>query len=271
MIEKDLYSGEDRRYIKHHIVLTTYDMIPRDLSMFQRIRWETLIVDEGHRLKERKSKLYGALMGLKSVRWKLLLTGTPLQNNLRECLNILHFLDAEQFHNIDELEEKFETLDKSKVDELHEILRERVLRRTKKAVLGDVIPDRFEVIIPVTITPLQRSLYSKLLARNFTHLKTSERNSVYARKTSLTNVLMELRKLLNHPYLIQGSYEAAIDPETEHKLLYESSGKLLLLHHLLKKLKSRGSRVLIFSTMTRMLDILEVSSLLEPILLMVAS
>jgi chromodomain-helicase-DNA-binding protein 4 len=110
------------------------------------------------------------------------------------------------------------------------------------------------------MSPLQRDLYRKILTKNFASLRNGT-NGKFAQKTSLNNILVELRKLLNHPYLIQGGEPAhdGMDEQTKHKALIESCGKLHMIHAMLRKMKERGNRVLIFSTMTRTLDVLEVN------------
>lgn len=247
-----------KRYLKHHIVLTTFDYVHRDVTFFQNVDWESIIVDEGHRLKDRTSKLFNVLMGVKSVRWKLLLTGTPFQNTITECLNLLYFLSPETFGDISAWENKYEHIDKNNLEELQAILRERMLKRLKENVRRDLIPDKVERIVPVGISALQKDLYGRILAKNLTYLRHFNKLK-YARKTSLINILMELRKLLNHPYLVQGGYHETEEMDAEpQRMLIESSGKLYLLHSLLAKLKKRGNRVLIFSTLRIMLDILEV-------------
>ena len=259
LFTREVQERSKRPYVKQHIVLTTYDMIIRDPLVFQNIHWESLIVDEGHRLKDRKSKLFQKLADIKQVSWKLLLTGTPLQNNIVECFNLMHFLDPIKFADLPGLEARYADLSKEKLAEIHELIRDHILRRTKAITLAGTIPDKVDVIVPVTMSPLQRDLYRKILTRNFAILRSSP--SKYAKRTSLTNVVMELRKLLNHPYLIVGGephFPEGTDKDTIQQAMIQSCGKLYLLHHILRRLKERGSRVLLFSTMTKVLDVLEV-------------
>jgi SNF2 family DNA or RNA helicase len=248
--------------LKKHVVITTYDLILRDTDAFEKTDWETVIVDEGHRLKSRQTKLYQILSGFRRVWWKLLLTGTPMQNNMAECLNLLHFLDPHKFSNIEALTQKYSDITRDHVDELHDLLRPFILRRTKSEVLADKIPDKIDVLVPTQMTSLQRDMYKHILEKNFAVLK-SLGSSRLANKTSLNNVVIEIRKLLNHPYLVQGGLPNEVEestPEEQHRILIESCGKLIMLYHMLKRLQERGRRVLIFSTMTRTLDILEVRS-----------
>ncbi|KAF9972494.1 hypothetical protein BGZ73_004402, partial [Actinomortierella ambigua] len=246
--------------LKCHVVVTTYEMIvnPVDGALFRRNAWECLVVDEGQRLKNENSQLFVKLNEL-AIETRVLLTGTPLQNNIRELFSLMNFLDPVKFADVTELEKKYENLDKEAVEELHSILKPFFLRRTKDEVLKD-LPPKSEVIVPVGMSPLQKEIYKGILARNHKLLQsiTNRGGSASTRKASLHNILMELRKCLNHPYLIEGVEPRDLATnELVHKSLIEAGSKLELLHAMLPKLKAAGHRVLIFSTMTRLLDILE--------------
>ncbi|ORZ21964.1 P-loop containing nucleoside triphosphate hydrolase protein, partial [Lobosporangium transversale] len=246
--------------LKCHVVVTTYEMIvnPVDSIWFRKNSWECLVVDEGQRLKNENSMLFIKLNEL-VVENRVLLTGTPLQNNIRELFSLMNFLDPVKFSDVTELEKKYENLDKNAVEELHGLLKPFFLRRTKDEVLKD-LPPKSEVIVPVGMSALQKEIYKGILARNHKLLQsiTNRGGTASNRKASLHNILMELRKCLNHPYLIEGVEPRYLDTaELVHKSLIEAGGKLELLHNMLPKLKQNGHRVLIFSTMTRLLDILE--------------
>ncbi|KAF9995153.1 hypothetical protein BGZ79_011172 [Entomortierella chlamydospora] len=246
--------------LKCHVVVTTYEMIvnPVDSALFRKNSWECLVVDEGQRLKNENSMLFVKLNEL-AVENRVLLTGTPLQNNIRELFSLMNFLDPVKFSDVTELEKKYENLDKNAVEELHGLLKPFFLRRTKDEVLKD-LPPKSEVIVPVGMSALQKEIYKGILARNHKLLQsiTNRGGTSSNRKASLHNILMELRKCLNHPYLIDGVEPRYLETaELVHKSLIEAGGKLELLHNMLPKLKQNGHRVLIFSTMTRLLDILE--------------
>ncbi|KAG0298177.1 hypothetical protein BGZ96_001722 [Linnemannia gamsii] len=246
--------------LKCHVVVTTYEMIVNvtDSTLFRKNSWECLVVDEGQRLKNENSMLFVKLNEL-VIENRVLLTGTPLQNNIRELFSLMNFLDPVQFADVTELEKKYENLDKSAVEELHGLLKPFFLRRTKDEVLKD-LPPMSEVIVPVGMSALQKEIYKGILARNHKLLQsiTNRGGTASNRKASLHNILMELRKCLNHPYLIEGVEPRYLNTaELVHKSLIEAGGKLELLHNMLPKLKANGHRILIFSTMTRLLDILE--------------
>jgi chromodomain-helicase-DNA-binding protein 4 len=253
----ELFTSGNKKELRCHVVVTSYDAVqdPSCQTIFKRIAWASLVVDEGQRLKNDKNILYHALSQLRTP-FKLLLTGTPLQNNQRELFNLLQFLDSSK--NAEELEKKYEVLTKDAVAELHELLRPFFLRRTKAQVLK-FLPTMAQVIVPVSMTALQKQLYKSILGKNADLLKSifgGERR--YASKGGLRNILMQLRKCLCHPFVYsiaieERSTEAAIS----HRRLVEASSKLQLLEIMLPKLQERGHRVLIFSQFLDMLTVVE--------------
>jgi len=130
------------------------------------------------------------------------------------------------------------------------------LRRLKEDVEKSIAPKE-ETIIEVELTTIQKTYYRAVLERNFDHLASKGR----ANLPSLINIMMQLRKCCNHPFLLKGVEEQEIrgklTPAEVNKVLIESSGKLVLIDKLLPKLKAGGHKVLIFSQMVRVLDILE--------------
>ncbi|KAL8775017.1 MAG: hypothetical protein Q9209_000496 [Squamulea sp. 1 TL-2023] len=255
----ELFPGKDKD-LRCHIVVTSYDAAQEDdfRKVFRRISWQALIVDEGQRLKNDKNILYSSLSALK-VPFKVLLTGTPLQNNPRELFNLLQFLD----NSIDaaELEEQYTELTKENVPRLHDMLRPFFLRRTKAQVLT-FLPPMAQIIVPVTLTVLQKKLYKSILARNPELLKAifGGTNRVLAKteRASLNNILMQLRKCLCHPFVYNRDIEErSSNVVVSHRNLVEASSKLQLLEIMLPKLQERGHRVLIFSQFLNMLDMIE--------------
>ncbi|KAF8817877.1 SWI2/SNF2 ISWI-like SANT, partial [Cardiosporidium cionae] len=187
-------------------------------------------------------------------------------NNLKELWALLNFLFPEIFSDSDEFEEIFDltnnanTMDLSPddrekrnmhiVSRLHKLLKPFLLRRIKKEVMKELPPKR-EYWLFVSLTELQTKLYKHILSRSITALQGGEGSS----RTQLLNVAMQLRKASNHPYLFDGYEDKTADPFGMHVI--ENAGKLRLMDKLLQRLMARGSRTLIFSQMTRMIDILE--------------
>lgn len=255
----ELFPGQDQD-LRCHVVVTSYDAAQdADFKkVFRKVNWQALIVDEGQRLKNDKNVLYGSLSALK-VPFKVLLTGTPLQNNPRELFNLLQFLDT----TIDaaQLEEEYTELTKENVRRLHEMLRPFFLRRTKAQVLT-FLPAMAQIIVPVSLTVLQKKLYKSILARNPELLKAifggSKRALAKTERASLNNILMQLRKCLCHPFVYNRDIEERnASTAVSHRNLVEASSKLQLLEIMLPKLQERGHRVLIFSQFLNMLDIVE--------------
>ena len=185
------------------------------------------------------------------------LLGTPLQNNQRELFNLLQFLDSSI--NAAELEEKYVELNKDNVPELHELIRPFFLRRTKAQVLT-FLPPMAQIIVPVSLSPLQKELYKSVLAKNADLLQvifgTDKRT--FQKVTGLKNLLMQLRKCLCHPFVYSIDIEEKSSNEAiSHKGLVEASSKLRLLEIMLPKLQERHHRVLIFSQFLDMLTIIE--------------
>ncbi|XP_078696084.1 chromodomain-helicase-DNA-binding protein 4-like isoform X5 [Branchiostoma floridae x Branchiostoma belcheri] len=241
--------------VKFHVLLTSYELITIDVATLQSIDWSVLVVDEAHRLKNNQSKFFRILNGYK-IAYKLLLTGTPLQNNLEELFHLLNFMSPERFNNLQEFLEEFQDMSKDeKISKLHDMLGPHLLRRLKADVLKG-IPAKSEFIVRVELAPMQKKYYKWILTRNFEALNTKGSGH----HVSLLNVMMDLKKCCNHPYLFP---TAAMEAPRLSNHAFEGSGlkkncgKLMVLGRMLKKLQAQGHRVLIFSQMTKMLDILE--------------
>ncbi|XP_069990366.1 lymphocyte-specific helicase [Penaeus vannamei] len=308
------------------VVITSYEVVIRDTRFLARYYWRYICVDEGHRIKNHNCRLTKSLNTFPSAN-RLLLTGTPLQNNLAELWSLLNFLMPEIFDSLDVFESWFDVTEmmedgsdekiiqqereKQVIGTLQKILSPFFLRRMKKDVNLE-IPPKKELLVYTPMTPLQLKLYEATLTMDYTvfdNLKKAEEKIEYdnkgrpkrkskkdidysalldesespksldrfldavmkmqekgsdeatAKKTSavnikLTNRMMQCRKIVNHPYLIN----YPLTPDGEYMIdegLLESCGKLQVLDQLLGELYKRKHRVLIFSQMTMMLDILE--------------
>ncbi|KAJ0023131.1 hypothetical protein NQD34_003030 [Periophthalmus magnuspinnatus] len=241
--------------IKFHVLLTSYELITIDQAILGSVSWACLVVDEAHRLKNNQSKFFRILNGYK-IYYKLLLTGTPLQNNLEELFHLLNFLTPERFNNLEGFLEEFADISKEdQIKKLHDLLGPHMLRRLKADVFKNM-PAKTELIVRVELSPMQKKYYKFILTRNFEALNSKGGGN----QVSLLNIMMDLKKCCNHPYLFPvAAGEAPVLPNGSYdgNLLVKSSGKLTLLQKMLKKLKDEGHRVLIFSQMTKMLDLLE--------------
>lgn len=244
--------------MKAHVVIMSYDSAqdPRTRVLFKSVDWAGLVVDEGQRLKNDQNLLYVALRDMK-IPFRLLLTGTPLQNNKRELFNLIQFIDETQ--NALKMDMEFEVLDKQTLPKLHDKIRPYFLRRTKAGVLK-FLPPMAQIILPVTMTVIQEKLSKSIMAKNPELIKAIFANSKMNKKErgSLNNILMQLRKCLCHPFIYSEAIEEKHhDPAILHRNLVEASAKLMLLELMLPRLKERGHRVLIFSQFLQQLDIIE--------------
>lgn len=246
------------REMKAHVVVMSYDSAqdPETKTLFKNVNWVGLVVDEGQRLKNDQNLLYGALRSMR-VPWRLLLTGTPLQNNKRELFNLLQFIDPSK--NAAQLDEKYQEVTAENIRELHAMIQPYFLRRTKAKTLK-FLPPIGQVILPVSMSVVQEKLCKSIMSKNpeliraifaKSKLKSTERSS-------LNNILIQLRKCLGHPFLYSGAVEDKnVDAQTMHQNLVSASSKLVLLEQMLPKLREQGHRVLLFSQFLGMLDIVE--------------
>jgi chromodomain-helicase-DNA-binding protein 1 len=255
---------------KFNVLVTSYDYILLDWEFLRTIKWQVLAVDEAHRLKNRESQLYAKLVSF-NVPCKMLITGTPIQNNLAELAALLDFLNpgkvivdeelellstSDNKEPVDEEKDEAKRIEtQAKLSELHKAIAPYILRRTKETVESD-LPPKTEKIIRVELADIQLEYYKNILTRNYAALSDASNGH----KQSLLNIMMELKKVSNHPYMFHGAEERVLAGSTRRedqiKGLITSSGKMMLLDQLLTKLRKDNHRVLIFSQMVKMLDIL---------------
>ncbi|KAL7642291.1 UNVERIFIED_CONTAM: hypothetical protein RMT77_006852 [Armadillidium vulgare] len=318
------------------IVITSYEVVIRDTRFLKKYFWRYLAVDEGHRLKNHKCLLVKCLSSFSSTN-RVILTGTPLQNNLSELWALLNFLLPDIFDNLDVFESWFEINDmmeegseqkivqqekeKQILSTLHKILNPFLLRRVKTDV--DLqIPLKKELIVYTPMTQLQLDLYKAALTKDFSAFgvqikRTGELNvdvtegrpkrkrkvrkdltsllkyesdsddetfdnfldkalekEIHIEKMvkiiknsednfNIRNIMMLCRKIVNHPYLLQYPLTSKGEYKIDEDLI-RSCGKLQVLDQVLEELKKRNHKVLIFSQMTKLLDIIEDYLYLRP-------
>jgi len=266
-----IQSGKGGSISMHPIVITSYEIVMNDRKYLSKFSWKYIIVDEGHRIKNLNCKLVQELKSYQSAN-RLLLTGTPLQNNLTELWSLLNFLLPDIFDDLSSFQSWFDfssinetgsqrlIIEKEQqnqiVTKLHQILRPFLLRRVKEDVEVD-IPKKQEKVVYTKLTEIQQKYYQAVVSKTLPDILSEQAIKQLRNKgTGLQNMLMQLRKACNHPYL----FEWPVDEKGEEIIdeeLIKVSGKLQLLDRVLDKFQKEGHKVLIFSQMTKMLDILE--------------
>ncbi|KAL3940358.1 MAG: hypothetical protein SGARI_000994, partial [Bacillariaceae sp.] len=258
-----------------NVLLTTYEYIIKDKASLRKISWQYAIVDEGHRMKNAASKFAKTLSTQYETKYRILLTGTPLMNDLSELWSLLNFLLPTVFNSVDTFDDwfnkPFESFGNSTsnteedesnmltneermfiIHRLHELLRPFMLRRVKSEVL-DQLPEKVEKILRCDLSSWQIELYKQISKKAVAENSGLAGNEGDPQPVSrgLNNAVMQLRKVCNHPYLFS--------PEGYHinEKIIRSSTKVELLDRMLPKLKAAGHRVLMFTQMTAVMTILE--------------
>lgn len=212
------YQIEENRN-DYDVVLASYNSATAatDLKFFKKFGFNACVFDEGHQLKNQNTNNYKALMQVRA-NWRLLLTGTPLQNNLLELMSLLRFIMPKIFKNASEAMEtifkgkvgsKATELSKSRVDRAKRMMLPFVLRRLKDNVL--TLPPKVIRVEYCDMTPHQNKLYNKVLARTRLELLGQEGEAPTAKrgkKDQASNILMRLRKAAIHPMLFRTIYTA---------------------------------------------------------------
>ncbi|KFM28455.1 ATP-dependent helicase BRM [Auxenochlorella protothecoides] len=226
--------------LQFNVLVTTYEFIMRDRAKLAKIDWQYIVIDEAQRMKDRQSKLAKDLDRFTAAR-RLLLSGTPLQNDLLELWSLLNLLLPEEKRVV-------------VIHRLHQILEPFMLRRQVEDVESK-LPAKVAMTVRVPMTPYQSAIYDWVKATGTLRLDPSAPQEYKMKRqfASLNNKCMELRKLCNHPLLSYPPLDWGLGDA-----IVRQCGKLVVLDRLLVKLVATGHRVLLFSTMTRLLDLLEV-------------
>ncbi len=207
MYYKDSKGRRIPNVYRFKVLITTYEIVLADCQELSEIEWRVAIIDEAHRLKNRNCKL---LEGLRffDMEHRVLLTGTPLQNNIDELFSLLNFLEPGRFRSISQFLGDFGDLKtESQVEKLQQLLKPMMLRRLKEDVEKN-LAEKEETIIEVELTNIQKKYYRAILERNFSFL--SKGTNSTANLPNLMNTMMELRKCCNHPFLINGNQNTLV-------------------------------------------------------------
>ncbi|XP_044159841.1 helicase SRCAP isoform X2 [Bufo gargarizans] len=188
-----------------HVCITSYKLVLQDHQAFRRKNWKYLILDEAQNIKNFKSQRWQSLLNFNSQR-RLLLTGTPLQNSLMELWSLMHFLMPHVFQSHREFKEWFsnpltgmiegsQEYNEGLVRRLHKVLRPFLLRRIKQDVEKQM-PKKYEHVIYCRLSKRQRFLYDDFMSQAATRETLASGHFM-----SVINILMQLRKVCNHPNL----------------------------------------------------------------------
>jgi superfamily II DNA or RNA helicase len=276
---------EDRphtaEFLKFDVLVTTYDTLIGDFDVIGQIPFRVSVVDEAHRLRNQKGKLLECMREISAkgtmqygFQSRVLMSGTPLQNDLTELWTLLNFIEPFRFPDLAHFQLNFGNMaNREQVEALQKMISPCMLRRVKEDVAKD-IPSKEETLIDVELTAIQKQYYRAIFEHNHAFLSMG---STRQTAPKLMNIQMELRKVCNHPFLIDGvehketerqfkefSDKGAFEgktPEMQQYMLNEhgyvmNSGKMVLLDKLLPKLRQEGHKILIFSQMVRMLDLI---------------
>ena len=250
------------------ILITSYEILAKELTLIKSIFFFYAIIDEAHRLKNYKSSTFATCSSIHSQQF-LLLTGTPIQNNVMELWSLLHFIDPESFKDPAAFEAQFgDSTNIPAIEKLQrDILSKYILRRKKSDIKEIELPAKEETIVEIELTQIQRTIYKNIIEDHSEILMNISNN-----KRAMNNIMFQLRKICSHPYLIPNIEQLCLaqykenkgipadqnlTTEDEYNSLVLASGKTIFIDKLLPKLKEGNHKVLIFSQLTTMLDILE--------------
>lgn len=268
-------------FLKFDVLVTTYDTLIADFDVISQIPFRVAVVDEAHRLRNQKGKLLECMREISAkgtmhygFQSRVLMSGTPLQNDLTELWTLLNFIEPFKFQELDDFQAKFGSMsNRSQVESLQQMISPYMLRRVKEDVAKD-IPAKEETVIDVELTAIQKTYYRAIFEHNHAFLSIGATRQCAPK---LMNIQMELRKVCNHPFLLDGIEHRETDrlfkellekgafdgktPEEQQHLINEhgyimTSGKMVLLDKLLPKLKQEGHKVLVFSQMVKMIDLI---------------
>jgi len=191
-----------------HVCITSYTLVIQDARVFRRKKWKYLILDEAHMIKNWRSQRWQTLLNFNSKR-RLLITGTPLQNDLMELWSLMHFLMPQVFGSHAQFKDWFSNpmtgmvegsaeYNRATVERLHAVLRPFLLRRLKRDVEKQ-LPQKHEHVLRCRLSKRQRQLYEEYMASRDTRSTLSSGSFI-----GIMNCLMQLRKVCNHPDLFEG-------------------------------------------------------------------
>lgn len=226
-------------YSKYNVMITTYGTLKNDYSIYEKIEFKNIILDEGQNIKNHKAVITSIVKKLKS-RNRFILTGTPIENNLNELWSLFDFIMPGYLYSHKEFNEKF-VKDDSNIEELKILIKPYILRRTKKEV-AEEMPEKYENKMLVKMTEEQKAVYDAFVKQVHEDIESSEINNM-----TIFSYLTKLRQLCLDPSLISSEY----------------TGESCKINKVLEIIKNAGSKkkILLFSQFTTVLK--KLASILE--------
>lgn len=250
------YYGTKREFNNVDIIFTTYSLLVRDIDKLNSFNFDTIIIDEAQKIKNPETATTLAVKSLKA-KFKIALSGTPVENNLSELWSIFDFVMPTYLGSLADFRKDYADqielhLDKDRLENLRKITAPFMLRRLKsdKNIVSD-LPDKIVIDEFASMTKEQASLYQGAINESFKRMAESNNNAV--KKGELLKLITSLKQICNHPRNF----------DRESQITSSLSGKSLLLMTLLETILERGEKVLIFSQYAEMVDILSEMMKLE--------
>ena len=236
------------------IVVTSYQLLARDLEHYRAVQWQAVFLDEASFIRNPDTQTSKAVRRLKAGA-RFALTGTPIENAVRDLWSIFEFAVPGYLGARDDFRDRYEAplsagAEPAVLRRLRRRVAPHILRRVKSEVARE-LPSKIEKVVPCELTDFQRELYAKLLREGTDKIRQAERSrqQASARMTMLTT-LLRLRQTCCDPRLMGLEPPGGV-PAAAH------SGKLAALAELLEEIREGGHSVLIFSQFASMLRLLE--------------
>lgn len=272
------FMHQQGRRICNPVLIISYETFRLHASVLHKGSVGLVICDEGHRLKNSENQTYQALSSLNAQR-RILLSGTPIQNDLLEYFSLLHFVNRGILGTAQEFKRRFETpilrgrdadatdedhkKGDEKLQELLSVVNRCIIRRTQ-ALLIKYLPVKVEQVVCCRLSPLQMALYKSFVASQAAQIGSDGKVT-----SSTLSAITQLKKLCNHPDLIyekclerSEGFEKALDlfpaSYTTKTVQPELSGKVVVLDMLLAVIKATSNdKVVLVSNYTQTLDLFE--------------
>lgn len=235
-----------------NILLVTYDMFLKDSDFMSSIDWQNVIVDEGHRIKNKEGKKHNALYNIRTLS-RIILTGTPIQNNMFELWTLLTFVAPEYFPKSDVFtDDDVESIDKDTIYQMKEMIAPHIMKRSLIDVEKSLVP-KDERVAFLHVTKPQRMLIRLAKMHELSRLKKSQ-------DLDSTQEANMMQRICNHPFLVDGAHDyfQRMYPEMSRlELMINCSAKFIFLDRILPTFKGMGRSVLIFSQKVKILRLLD--------------